>query len=147
VILAIVGVLLIVAIAIVVVLVAGGGNGAGGDGDLPDLVIRGALIELESGGRCDYASTQLGVRVVIENAGAADAGPFDVEVNGVGQTVAGGLAAGESISLWFPGYESMGENEIIVDVLGDVKEGGEGNNTFIQRLPVPTLPPTCTPSS
>jgi hypothetical protein len=143
---AIVGVLLIVAIAIVVALVAGGGNGAGGDGDLPDLVVRGALIELESGGRCDYASTQLGVRVVIENIGPAGAGPFDVEVNGVGQTVAGGLAAGESISLWFPGYESMGENDIIVDVLSDIQEGDEGNNTFVQRLPVPTLPPTCTPS-
>ncbi len=112
---------------------------------LPDLTIKRVQIELESGGDCDYASTQLGIRVVIENAGDAKAGPFAVEGNGSRQTVSEGLAPGQTISLWFTGYVHDGENTVVVDAASEVQEGDEENNTLSQRLPVPTLPPTCTP--
>jgi hypothetical protein len=112
---------------------------------LPDLVVQHSQIELESGGACDYASTQLGVRVWIQNAGPVDAGPFVVEVNGVQQAVPEGLPAGETISLWFEGYVHEGENVIRIDATSQIEEGDEGDNVQVQRLPMPTLPPTCTP--
>ncbi|MGD9145475.1 MAG: DUF5107 domain-containing protein [Anaerolineae bacterium] len=112
---------------------------------LPDLTIRQVQIELESGGDCDYASTQLGIRVVIENTGDAEAGPFEVESNGSRQTVSEGLAPGQTISLWFTGYVHDGENTVVVNAVSEAQESDEENNTFSQRLPVPTLPPTCTP--
>ncbi len=111
---------------------------------LPDLAISHVRIELETGGSCNYASTQLGARVGIANNGHADAGPFVVEVNGVQQTVSAGLAAGQMASLWFAGYAS-GENSVSVDVILQVEESDETNNTLSQMLPIPTLPPTCTP--
>jgi hypothetical protein len=63
---------------------------------LPDLVVKRVQIELESGGDCDYSSTQLGVWVVIENAGGADAGPFAVDANGVQQAVPEGATSASS---------------------------------------------------
>jgi len=113
-----------------------------GAAELPDLVIRGARIELESGGACDYTSTALGVRLIVENAGPVAAGPFEVEVNGQRQQVVNGLAAGESVSLWFAGYGAR--NTILVDAASQVQESDEDNNRFSQPLPVPTLPLPCT---
>lgn len=112
---------------------------------LPDLLIKHTQIELETGGDCAYSSTQLGVRVWIENTGGADAGPFVVEVNGVSQTIADGLAAGETRSLWFSGVVYGGENTVLVDATSEVLESNEENNSLSQMLPIPTLPPTCTP--
>jgi hypothetical protein len=111
---------------------------------LPDLTVKQVKIELETGGACDYATTQLGVRVVVENAGDADAGPFVVDVNGARQAVAAGLAAGQTTALWFSGYNRGGENTIVVDAKDQVKERKD-NNRLSQMIPVPTLPPTCTP--
>jgi hypothetical protein len=111
---------------------------------LPDLAVKHIQIELESGGDCDYASTQLGARVVIENAGGADAGPFAVDANGSQQAVPEGLASGQTVSLWFTDYVHDGENTVIVDAASQVEESNEANNTLSQRLPIPTLPPTCT---
>ncbi len=113
-------------------------------GPLPDLTVAAARIELETGGDCAYVSTQLGVRVEVQNVGAADAGPFVVEVNGAQQNVAG-LPAGQTASLWFPGYNATGENVVSVDVHDQVVESNEDNNRLAQQLPLPTLPPTCTP--
>ncbi len=111
----------------------------------PDLAVQQIQIELESGGACDYRSTQLGTRVWIANVGGADAGPFVVEVNGVAQSVPDGLASGQTISLWFAGYIHDGENTVLVDSTSEVQDPNRGNNATSQRLPVPTLPPTCTP--
>jgi hypothetical protein len=116
----------------------------GETGPLPDLIVSNVKIELETGGSCDYTSTELGIRVWIENAGQADAGPFVVDVNGVRQDMAG-LAAGETRSLWLPGYAFGAENAIVVDVDLQVPEIDDENNTFRQMVPIPTLPPTCTP--
>jgi len=123
--------------------VAPGEPGAGQP--LPDLAVKHTQIELESGGSCDYASTQLGVRVWIENRGDAGAAAFVVQANGIQQMVAGGLEAGHSAVLWFAGYAPNGENLVVVDANNQIEERHEDNNTFSQRLPIPTLPPTCTP--
>jgi hypothetical protein len=111
---------------------------------LPDLLVSDLKIELETGGACDFTSTALGVRVAIHNNGGGDAGPFVVDVNGAQQTV-GGLLAGQTTSLWFPGYVLSGETQVIVDVTNQVQESNKENNTVSQMLPIPTLPPTCTP--
>jgi hypothetical protein len=113
----------------------------------PDLVVSRMQVELESGGACYYVSTQLGVRVWVENVGGADAGPFVVEVNGTQQMVSEGLASGQSTDLWFTGYTQDGETQVSVDANDQVPEYDEGNNRLAQRLPIPTLPPTCTPSA
>ncbi|MEJ2735522.1 MAG: DUF5107 domain-containing protein [Anaerolineae bacterium] len=112
---------------------------------LADLAVVHAQIELESGGACDYTSTQLGIRVSIENLGAAAAGPFVVQANDTYMEVPDGLAAGEKVSLWFAGYVHDGANAVLADATQQVEEIDESNNSFAQRLPVPTLPPTCTP--
>jgi len=122
-------------------------TGEPGSGEpLPDLAITHAQIELETGGSCDYTSTALGIRVWLENLGSADAGPFVVEGNGIQQMIAEGLAAGQTTTVWFEGYVN-GENIVLVDAADEIKEVREDNNSLSQRLPVPTLPPTCTPPS
>lgn len=110
---------------------------------LADLLFQRAIIELERGGPCLAGSTELGVRLWIENAGAA-AGPFVVEVNGAQVPFPDGLAAGQVSSFWMPGYVSGGENVAIADATGQVAESNEENNTFSSMLPIPTLPPACT---
>ena len=115
--------------------------------DLPDLVVTGMSIELETGASCDYESTQLGVRVGIGNEGVADSGPFSVEVNGSQQRITGGLAANQGASLWFPGYVWPGDNAAYVDCLFEINETNEENNEQISFLPIPTLPPPCSPTS
>jgi hypothetical protein len=112
---------------------------------LPDLTISNARIELETGGDCNFASSQLGVRVSIANTGGGAAGPFVVEVNGSRQTVPAGLPAGGTATLWVAGYAPGGDTTIIVDPDNQIEESNKDNNSFSQRLPVPTLPPTCTP--
>lgn len=113
---------------------------------LPDLTVNGMGIALETGGACDYLSTQLGVRVWFENAGLADAGPFVVDVNGAQKSVASGLRAGQTDILWIPKYVYPGENTALVDAALQVTESNENNNLLSQILPIPTLPPTCTPT-
>ena len=137
----------VVVFVIAAVALLGGGGGDVASAPLPDLVVAQSKIELETGADCDYASTQLGVRVVVENVGEAGAGPFVVDVNGAQQQVPKGLAAGESTSLWFEGYGASGENAIVVDAGFDVEESDDANNRLSQRLPWPTLPPTCTPAA
>ena len=117
---------------------------SGSDQPLPDLAIVHAQIELQTGGSCDYASTALGITVWIENLGSADASSFAVEANGIRQMVPEGLAAGQTTTVWFEGYVS-GENIVLVDAADEIREVREDNNSLSQRLPVPTLPPTCTP--
>ena len=131
-------------------------NGNGGESpnwqplpDFPnsnvDLIIKQMKVELETAGFCGFTSTTLGVRITISNTGSADAGSFVVEVNGAQQTVSGGLAAASNTSLWFAGYVQFDPNVAEVDVLQQVEETNESNNTSSPQLPVPTLPPTCTP--
>ena len=115
--------------------------------NLPDLVVLSMSIELETGGACDFTSTELGVRIVIGNIGSADAGPFVVDVNGAQQTVTSGLAEGETVSLWFAGHTpGFGENTAFADATSQVEESNEANNQVSAVVPIPTLPPPCTPT-
>lgn len=111
---------------------------------LPDLVITGMHIELETGGSCAF-SIQLGVRVDVRNTGDAAAGPFVVELSGKRQTV-DGLAAGASVSPWFAGHAEYGKQRALVDATFLVAESDETNNEHTKAPPVPTLPATCTPT-
>ena len=118
---------------------------SGQPGPLPDLVPIWMKIDLETGQTCGYVSTDLGVRLVVRNSGDADAGAFAVELDGTRQSLTG-LAAGASLSLWFPGYGAQRESVAVVDVAAQVQESDESNNRLASRLPIPTLPPTCTPA-
>jgi len=111
----------------------------------PDLVILSMKIDLQSGPGCYNPPAAMGVRVAVANLGAGEAGHFAVWVEGVLQPV-DGLAAGETASLWFTGYEQNDTTTAVVDYSDEVPEGDEGNNTREERLPVPTPPVTCTPT-
>jgi hypothetical protein len=113
---------------------------------LADLAIQYVSITLETGGDCNYTSTQLGTRVGVENLGVADAGPFVVEVNGAQQTVETGLAAGQATSLWFEGYAYGSETQVTIDPEALIPDSNRENNSLSQMVPIPTLPATCTPS-
>ena len=112
--------------------------------ELPDLQVA-IKIELESGGACNYSSTSLGLRVRVENLGGGQAGPFIVEANGSQQIAVPGLEPAQTVMLWFRGY--LSQNTVSVDATDQVKESDETNNTFAGIVPIPTLPPTCTPTS
>jgi hypothetical protein len=111
-------------------------------GPLPDLVIAGVRIELETGGACSPPNTQLGIRVDILNTGTGAAGPFVVQINNQQTVVPNGLAPGQFTTLWLPGF-TTGPNTVILDPAGQIVESNRDNNTFSQPLPVPTLPPPC----
>ncbi len=108
---------------------------------LPDLTISNVSITLETGNDC-YTSTLMGIRIWFRNIGGGDAGPFVVDVNGAQQTVALGLGAGQSDTLWFPGGPR--KSTAFVDATFQVDESNEDNNQFSGSIPIPTLPPMCT---
>jgi hypothetical protein len=112
---------------------------------LPDLAVRYVKIGLETGDACDYGVPKLGVWVAVENMGPADSPPFVVQVNDVQQTVSLGLPSGQRTSLWFEGYTKSGENVVLLDADAQIEESDETNNSVFPMIPVPTLPPTCTP--
>ena len=113
---------------------------------LPDLALRAVTIQFETVGPCYEPGAPLGIRVEIENIGAADAGPFIVEVNGVQRLVPEGLLAGRMISLWFAEYRYPDANSVLIDATAMVQESDEGNNNLSQPLPIPTPPPVCSPT-
>jgi hypothetical protein len=113
---------------------------------LPDLAVQYVKIELETLGPCMLGATPLGVRAVIANVGQADAAPFAVQINDSQIQVAQGLAAGEQLSLWAPGYASGAENRVVVDATSQIPESDEDNNLFAQMVPIPTPLPTCSPT-
>ena len=113
---------------------------------LPDLIVESMGIQLETGSDCGFISTALGLRVWIRNTGDGYAGPFVVDTAGAQQRITSGLGPGERTSLWFPGYASAGEQTVVVDATFQVEERNEDNNRQTRQLPIPTLPPTCTPT-
>jgi endoglucanase len=112
--------------------------------NLPDLTIASMAIDFQS---TVCPPSPLGLRVRVANTGTADAGPFVVNANGVTQSVAG-LAAGQSVSLWFASYVAAGPNTVTVDSANQVVESDETNNQRSQQLGVPAAPvcPTNTPT-
>jgi len=115
----------------------------------PDLLITRVSIGLQwTRTRCipPSAPTTLGAWVSVVNVGKRRAGPFDVEVNGVRKTVGGGLGPGEDVTLWVPG-PGGGDTRAMVDPDNSVDECDEMNNVYVGFVPIPTLPPTCTPTA
>jgi Tol biopolymer transport system component len=112
-----------------------------------DLFVEFMKIELQTGGDCNFSSTNLGVSVIVSNHGTQASGSFVVDVNAAQQTVVGGLGPSSNIQLWFKGYEQFDPNVATVDAFQQVQEFDETNNTKSQTLAVPTLPPTCTPAA
>lgn len=112
-------------------------------GDLPDLIISNIAY---NGGtpQCDTHPPDLGARVWVQNVGTAVAGPFVIEVNGNQQQTLPGLAAGEETSLVFGG--ALGSVTAVADATNLITESNEDNNSFSTILPIPTLPPPCTPT-
>ncbi len=112
---------------------------------LPDLIIK--LIYVEMQGRqanCVEAYTPYELRVVVENIGVASAGPFVVDLNGKHQQVSEGLAHGQVILLHFAGIVPSGRYVAFADVVGQVVERQEDNNSFSYLAPTPSPPPLCT---
>jgi hypothetical protein len=113
----------------------------------PDLVIANMYLEMEGRtGGCMLAYAPYGIRVVVRNTGDADAPPFVVQLNGVAQSVANGLTAGQSVELHFSGTVPSGQYSAFVDPAGQVAERDESNNTQTFMAPTPTPPPLCTPA-
>jgi len=114
---------------------------------LPDLIINFMYLEMDGRqGGCVNAYSPYGIRVQIKNVGAANAGPFFVELNGILQEVHYGLLVGQSIELHFAGTIPSGQYEATVDVTNQVVESREDNNTFSFHAPTPTPPPLCVPT-
>jgi glucose/arabinose dehydrogenase len=111
-----------------------------------DLTITGMQIVMAGfNGRCVPVLTgSVEVRLTVQNIGTAASGPFVVDVNGVQQTVSGGLAAGQTLQMSFPGV--AGTNVATVDATNLVAESDETNNTRSQVSPTMTPPPVCTPT-
>lgn len=117
-------------------------SGTQRQGALPDLTVTGMWISLQQPSPCFDPQIPLGVHVSVANQGTAAAGAFAVDVNGASQTVAAGLTAGQSTTLFFTGYR-MGVNTASVDPDNRIAESAEDNNISSPYLPVPTPPPPC----
>jgi hypothetical protein len=113
----------------------------------PDLTIKLMYLEMEGRqGNCVNAYSRYGIRVLIENTGSANAGPFVVDLNSIRQKVENGLMAGQSIVLFFVGTTPSGNYGAIVDVTNQIIESREDNNTLSYIAPTPTPPLVCTPT-
>jgi WD40 repeat protein len=111
------------------------------DTPLPDL----AAISMEFGTevalQCYDASTLLGIRVTLENRGTAGSGPFSLRLNDLEHSIPSGLAAGERLTLWFPGYSP--QNILVIDPGQQVQESNKTNNQLISPYIAPALLPAC----
>lgn len=103
---------------------------------LPDLVIRGVTVLSDSPNGCPGPNQTLRTIVQVENIGKASAGQFVVKLDNDQQLVHNGLAAGQTLALTFPGYDSF--PEILVDATSLVVESDESNNQYFHALELPT---------
>lgn len=111
----------------------------------PDLIV--SSIAYNSGTPSGCAiPPDLGTRVYIQNIGNANAGAFVVTLNTIRSANISGLAAGAETSVLFAGYNVM-QNTAVVDSTNLIDEISETNNQLTASLPVPTQPPTCTPTA
>lgn len=112
-----------------------------------DLVVYNMILMMAGQrGNCVNSYTPYGIRVVIENQGYANAGPFWVGVNDDQLQVEAGLPVGEMIGIHFPGTVPSGKYTATADVFNEVNELDEGNNLKDFIAPTPTPPPICTPT-
>jgi WD40 repeat protein len=103
---------------------------------LPDLVIRGVTVLSDSPDGCPSTDQTLHMIIQVENVGEAPAGQFMVRLDNDQKLVHNGLAAGHTLALSFPGYDSF--PEILVDATSLVIEADESNNLYFNTLELPT---------
>jgi hypothetical protein len=115
---------------------------------LPDLTIEYLQMTLEAGGQCvlGYPYPPLGTAAYVANLGDADAGPFVLQVNDATLLVADGLAAGEHRRIWLATLRWPDASSAVIDATFVVAESNEDNNAYQGIVPIPTLPPSCTPT-
>jgi DNA-binding CsgD family transcriptional regulator len=112
---------------------------------LPDLIVKFMYVEMEGRqGNCVRAYRPYEIRVLVQNIGLTNAGPFVVDLNGSRQQVNEGLGAGQYIRLHFAGTAPSGRYGATIDPLGQVRERDENNNIFTYVAPTPTPPLLCT---
>jgi len=108
---------------------------------MPDLVIRSVTVLNDSPDGCPIPDQKPRTIVQIENIGNAPAGQFVVKLNNSQQLVHNGLAAGDTLAISFPGYDSF--PLIAVDASSLVVEFNETNNSYYRGLALPTPDPAC----
>ncbi len=82
------------------------------------------------------------LQVTVSNRGATEAGPFSVSLNGEDVWRVESLAPGARVDLFGP---FLPTGEVMVDSRNEVLESDEQDNDVPFSLPIPSLPPTCTP--
>ncbi len=118
-----------------------------------DLRIAGVGISLRGyDGVCITEITDLVMRACIVNDGGTDAGPFSILAGGCvtpqEQWRVAGLAAGETVCVESASAAGWAQScDILADAFNEVPERDESNNRWSGLLPVPTLPPWCTPTA
>ncbi len=90
---------------------------------LPDLTIRSVTVLSDAANGCPAPDQNLRTIVQVENVGQAPAGQFTIKLDSDQQLVHNGLAAGQTLALSFPGYNSF--PEIMVDATSVVVESDE----------------------
>ncbi len=110
---------------------------------LPDLVAISMIFETEVTAQCYDASVPIGIRVTLKNNGVAGSGLFSIQLNDLDHTIQSGLAAGDSLSLWFPGY--LPQNSLVIDPAQRVRESDRTNNRLDVPYQAPDKLPACPP--
>ena len=108
---------------------------------LPDLTIRAVTVLSDTPNGCLASDQNLRTIVQVENVGQAPAGQFMIKLDADQQLVHNGLAAGQTLALSFPGYDSF--PEIMVDATSLVVESDETNNLYYRGLELPTPAYNC----
>jgi WD40 repeat protein len=108
---------------------------------LPDLTIRAVTVLSDATNGCPASDETLRTIVQVENVGQAPAGQFMIKLDSDQQLVHNGLAAGQTLALSFPGYDSF--PEIMVDATSLVVESDETNNLYFRALALPTQALDC----
>jgi subtilase family serine protease len=117
-------------------------TGTPGSGNLPDLAF--AYYVVTYTGECPWGGPGE-VTMVVDNLGTADAGPFDVVINGETTRVTEGIPAGGQAEATIT-FKSgpVGGVDAEADPANEVMESNETNNTYMILFTPP--PPCATPS-
>jgi hypothetical protein len=86
---------------------------------------------------------RIGLRVSIQNIGAADAGAFILDLNGLQKSISG-LAASQTLAVDFTGMMLTRTRTATADITGLVAESDETNNVYTLALSAATPPRTGT---
>lgn len=113
------------------------------DGTLPDLLLLGFPgITVRDTTVCNDFGP-LGTNMIIVNQGGTDSGEFEIQLNGNVRYNIPNIPAQSRMVIRL---ERLYSSELHIDVTNVVEEQNEDNNIYTERVPIPTQPPTCTPT-